>query len=481
MAFIKRGFGNVFIQADPTNPMLYLTSTGVGDITIPRRPRSVVYDPDVQRSGEFKATDFIRGEPSEITAAMQRPLDTVNNYLQEVDCPFNWRVNWACRGDRNIVWNYELAVVLVVAEFEGGSIGQPVIAQPSEDDRVQTSGDTKALGWSYIYLLTGAAHTTPGVTDIVAIACVSPECGGSCGRRINICAECYALCESGGYLSGDSVMKTHDGGGTWAYTPADPWLGARSPTDIIIVETASDYRIILTGGTLAATAASISYSDDYGVTWNDAAVGAVVAQSLESIARDELGYLWVVGSGGYVYRSTNLGLSWTAMYSADETAEDLYGVVFVSEHLGFVVGDGNDVIVTGDGGATWTLLVGPAVGANLMSIAVNNADIIFVSTSTGMLYYTDDEGATWNEVVDMGGGEITDIEFDPKLDYVGFMNWTNAEDVGVVMRSEDGGMSWMAWTTPTNTGLAKLAVCDPNTMYTVGDAGYIAKFQRSAA
>lgn len=481
MSFVKRGSGNLFLQVDPTEEFMYLTSTGVGDINIPGRPRTIKYDPDVTRSGEFVATEFIRGEPGELTAPLQRPLDTVENYLLELMCAFNARVNWACRGDRNVTWNYELAAVLLGGEFETGSIGQPVIAQPSEEDRVATGGDMKALAWSFVYLLASTQQTVPTVQDIHDIAFVPEECGDRCGRRIRLGYEGYAGQDTLGYLTGDNVIQTDDAGAVWAATAADPFAGARAVTCLLIIEIATGYRIIAGGGTEAGQPAAVAYSDDLGVTWTTSTMGNVAGQSVNAICRDILGRIWVACSGGDVYRSNNMAMTWVLLHNHTATIQDLNGITFVTQNIGMAVGDNNAVILTEDAGVTWTLMTGPAAGINLTSTDYNRSSYIFVSAADGTLHRSIDYGTTWVEILDLGSGSINRVRFDDKHKYFGGLVWDDATGLGSFLRSEDGGVTWMAWTTPVNTGLNSLFLCDPNMIYVCGNDGFIAKFIRASS
>lgn len=489
MGFVKRGHANTFLQIAPDEVWEYLTSTGVGDVNIPKRPRTVKYDPDIRRSGEWVATEFIRGEPSEITAPFTRPLDTVRNYLQELDCAVNARINWACRGDRNISWNYELALLLVRAEFEAGSVGQPAVAQPSEEDRVQTGGDLKALGWTYLYLLEGLAQTVTGDGDIYDIVFLPEECGDRCGRRIKLGCEGMAVRgQSPSYLYLDNVIETTDCGQTaWDPTTTDPFDGSRDGLCMITVETATGSRIIIGGEGLAGNFAAASYTDDWGVTWNNVTVGAVAGQGINWMCRDVKGRIWAAASDGYVYYSDNLGQTWAASHSADETTEDLLSITFPTEdysaQFGIAVGTNNTVIVTGNRGTSWAEAVGPAVGVDLNTIDFNYMGYLFIGADDGTIHRSIDDGDEWVEILDMEqvGDSFARLRFDEDIRYVGYAVWNDEDGMGHLLRSEDGGVSWMLWETPDNIGLNSLFVCDPNMVYVCGNDGFIAKFDRAAS
>jgi photosystem II stability/assembly factor-like uncharacterized protein len=80
----------------------------------------------------------------------------------------------------------------------------------------------------------------------------------------------------------------------------------------------------------------------------------------------------------------------------------------------------------------------------------------------------------------MGGGSIPRLVFEEDMHYFGGAVW-NSGGVGTLLRTEDGGVSWLEWSTPTNTGLNGLTWVDPNMCYVVGDDGFIAKFDRASS
>lgn len=487
MSFVKRGFANIFLQRNPVGAHGYLTSTGAGDIAIPKRPRTIKYDPNIRKSGEFVATEFIKGEPGEITVALSRPLDTVQNYLQEIDCPVNARINYACRGDRNIFWNYELGIQLLGAEFEAGNIGQPVAAVPDQEDRVMTGGDLKALGWTYVYLLEGLASAgVPGADDIGSIVFLPEECGDRCGRRIQPGCEGLAGLSGAPYIYENQVIKTVDCNSTWEATDEDPFGGDRDVTAFVTVETATGVRVIAAGEGVAGEFPEIAYLDvtyqtDLDAEWQTVVVSGVVGMGINSLTVAPDGTIYAAATGGYVYSSNNIGLTWEESSSGLVAGEDFNDIVFVNTNLGFVVGNANAIIGTTNAGSTWAVYVGPAAAVNLTSIDVNRSGYLFVTAADATLHRSIDAANSWVQIMDMLAGTMNKIRFDPELAYYGYLIWDNADPVGTLLRSEDGGVSWLALATPANTGLNDLYVVDPNMAYVAGNAAFIAKFDRASS
>jgi len=129
------------------------------------------------------------------------------------------------------------------------------------------------------------------------------------------------------------------------------------------------------------------------------------------------------------------------------------------------------------------VMFGPAAGQDLTSIDANRYSYLFVSAANGTLWRTIDYGENWVQILDMGAGTINRVRFEEDKKYFGGLVWNDAAGVGTMYRSEDGGVTWLAWNTPVNTGLESLFLCDPNMIYICGDDagmdGYIAKFVRA--
>lgn len=479
--------GNVFIQTAPDAAYEFLTCTDVGDIATPKGGRTTFYKPDVRRSGKFVASGSVEGQPGQITTTLTKPLSSVKNYLIELKCPPNIRINWVCRGERNSVTNYQVAAILFDAGLTGGGIQKPVVAgdPAAANTRVTTSGEIGATSMTLIYPLTGTRQTLTSTTAAYAIAFRPEECASKCGDRVEFVDDGWIGLESDAYTVGYLLHST-DGGSSWA-APAgmvDVFGDAGDVRDILIVETYDGYRVIVCRGSAdGANHAEVSYSDDAGVTWVNVDVGAVDGAYLMALTRDLSGYVWTCGSGGYIYRSDNQGQTWTAMESGVETVQVLNDIQFYTDLIGYCVGGNNAFLRTLDG-TTWDAVTGPSVGSALTTVAINASGHVYVGSETGAIYRSVDKGANWTTVVDLGTGHVEKIRFDPDMGYIGFAIYNSATPVGTLYRSEDGGVSWRAQTTPTNAGLNNLFVGDANTCFVCGNAQggttYVAKFTKSS-
>jgi len=485
--FIERYEANLFIQTDPADEFVFLTCTGVGNVTIPKGARTLKYKQDLRRSGRLVAAGAIQGVADFVTASITRPLESVNNYLHEISCPFNARINWACRGTRTVFQNYELGALLYDAAFTTGTIETP-LAGEGENERINTTGELSATRFTYVYPLEGAPVTMQTSSEVFALAVVPSECASKCGDRVGLGQIVWAGLEGNTYLIG-YLMVTHDYGATWTIPPGwSPFTMAGDISSIVIVDTQNGYRVIVSrGDAVGGEPAEISYSDDEGATGHDVDVGAINGQTIQMLKKDLRGRVWAAASGGYIYVSVNNGVTWTASESGVETVQDLYDIAFYTENVGYAVGNSNAFLYTTDG-ATWSAGVGPTPGVNLISCDVNYAGHLFVTTEDAELYRSTDEGDTWELMLDLAADSITQIRFDEDFRFFGYLTYNSAAPIGTVYRSEDAGNTWAAIGVPAsdynNLGLNCVAICDANMLYAggapMGGLSFVAKFTRKA-
>jgi len=159
---------------------------------------------------------------------------------------------------------------------------------------------------------------------------------------------------------------------------------------------------------------------------------------------------------GVVYKTTNGGVSWTAVWRGDNLARYIWldpadsETVYVSTGIFDrepAYGRGVGVLKSADAGKTWSQvnqgLGNLYVGSLFLSPA--DPDVLLAGTGNnqywdkGGVYRSEDGGATWRSVLEGQGQKITSVEFalaDPSIAY--------AASVDSFYRSEDGGITWTA-------------------------------------
>jgi photosystem II stability/assembly factor-like uncharacterized protein len=183
-------------------------------------------------------------------------------------------------------------------------------------------------------------------------------------------------------------------------------------------------------------------------------------------------HIWLCLDDGYIYFSGDFGVTWTRQAGGvgAPTANDLNEVWFVDSENGMAVGDSDTVLVSSDGGDTWTLATATGGANNLLCCTENDGGgIWWAGDSGGEMYYSSDHGTTWTRRDFPGDevGDINDVEFVNSL--VGFLIHDNATPVGSVYRTRNGGTDWELMTDVTNNGLLSLHACGVNLVYAAGE------------
>lgn len=132
---------------------------------------------------------------------------------------------------------------------------------------------------------------------------------------------------------------------------------------------ASVYKTTNGGANWTAKSTGTATVTYYDISWapNDPLIGYVVGGSSST----------VTPTGGIVLRTTDGGETWSNPGNAGLLPNAIYGVHFVDQVTGYVVGDGGNIQVTQDGGQNWTKQISP------VTTTLNK--IHFPTTTTGYI------------------------------------------------------------------------------------------------
>lgn len=173
---------------------------------------------------------------------------------------------------------------------------------------------------------------------------------------------------------------------------------------------------------------------------------------------------------------------WTRLAAPGEV--DLVAVYFTSSETGWVAGDGGFLAVTGDGGRSWRRVE--------LNTTEDINEIYFRNDNNGYLvagrkmFITNDGGKSWNETRIYRPGEFRNLT--PEFLSIRFADKKRGIAVGsllrkvrneeivvesLVMRTEDGGESWLRVNVPTKAELFHLDLDGSSRVWIAGDGGVI--------
>jgi photosystem II stability/assembly factor-like uncharacterized protein len=238
-------------------------------------------------------------------------------------------------------------------------------------------------------------------------------------------------------VSGNIILKTTDGGLTWADTSYGSQTQEWDLYDLRSVHFTDSSTGYIYGFYNGDWELFILKTTDSGANWNKVwSMGVSVEQwTVGSMyfSGPDTGYVVYTDGGmaspdAYVYKTTDGWTTSTGNIVVSKTGwtwGGLHSVFFPDADTGYVIGwDYDDLWKTVDGGATWTNLVGG--GGN---------SLFFINGSDGCI---------------VGGG-------------------------GTIRSSTDGGASWETQNSNTTSGLYSVYFIDENTGYAVGESGIIVK------
>lgn len=284
-----------------------------------------------------------------------------------------------------------------------------------------------------------------------------------------------------GVTYGGTVLRTVDGGTTWATTQTPcSWyalpdcVGYEYLWDIVATSAEDAWAV----GSFGA----VIHTIDGGASWATLKSGGDV-DDLKHIARAPDGSLWVAGRAG-VYRSTDEGATWTGGRPSPD-AEIVNDIVPISGAEAWAVGNGTQMHVwhTTDGGATWPAAWDyPAAPTGdpkeLLAIAISPQGRLWAvgtlcAADTDPYCHTiqtlsDDGGSTWS-ISPVAGDTLTSI--------VAVSNTTAwaAGIPGAVRKTTDGGQTWLAQMPGITDIFWSLVAPSPSQLWASGGGGAIAR------
>ena len=251
--------------------------------------------------------------------------------------------------------------------------------------------------------------------------------------------------------SNSEVLYSTNGGKKWDRSIIQLQLDCETcsnTADIAFLDNNTEGWAVING--LFTTTSWVWHSLDGGKTWQT--LNVTNTGPLTGIAIVDASTLVAVsGTSDLIFRSTNAGVTWTAV--PHPTGGAWFGAVrFVpGTQTGWTVGEGGKILKSTDGGATWTLQRSASHSLNLLDVSF--ADLNNGWAVGGEQLHTTDGGATW---VNQNTGLSTSFSVyavSPAAAWIG-----GIQDLA---RTLDGGATWTI-EQPSNTAWFCLNFLDPD-------------------
>lgn len=466
----------------PNTEPIFAGCHAIGDVDHPEGDVELIYCPDESAPNKFKVVASIQGTPGAITFTITTDLTDEIDEMERVKCPFTVFVHASKRGRKDVFDNFDRTTIYTNVRITNRGKSGLVARTPEDQGRVEQSYDVSAedeLDLKEPTITRQSISESNAINDLSF--CNDFACRTDDEIAQDSCQEGFAVADAVAY--GTAKVLYTSNGGTWAAT-TDPFGADEHPLAVECFAFGRDtVRAIVANGSTSGAPAEIAYSDDNGVTWTSANVSAGNTNFASRHALFALNqyHIWAALANGYIYHSSDAGVSWDLQEAGVLTSTAWNAIRFVDSEVGWVVGDNNEIARTIDGGITWSAVTGPAgqTTDEVIALEVLDRNRVWIGFSDGTLYYTLDAGVNWSQrsFPGSGVGQVRDIKF--FNDSLGFMIVNNASPLGTALWTINGGFSWSRLVANTNSGYNALFVCDEWNFFIAGEAnggtGYIAK------
>ena len=459
----------------------------LGDITPIRQPSVDQYD-------RFDIIDRIKAQADLPTITIEDRYQPVLSTLRRIadkECAVDIHVHFGrCQNPEDFNGGWTKQLILESAEPTNWETTELGAMDSDQDATIEESEDFTGLKlYEVKTLLASELAASEIVADVVDVAiCDSISCG-ECGIPSSGCDIVFFLTSEAAGSPGLAVeiVFTEDGGATFQETTITTLAAGEAATAIACVGT---NLVVISKDSNSLHFAPIADVLANSETWTEVATGFAIGGEPNNIFSLGGTRTWIVGDGGHIYFSSDIASGVTVQTSGAVTSENLLDIHGIGNNNLAVVGENNVVLFTEDGGTVWALSgTGPAVGINLLAVFQRSTLEWLVGTAGGQLFFTRNAGVDWTEKTfpGSGAGEVTDIDYSSRN--VGYMAHNTAVPAGRILRTTDGGFSWVVLpeqagqSIPANAGLNAIVACPDSVNVVFGggsasalDDGFAVKF-----
>lgn len=151
---------------------------------------------------------------------------------------------------------------------------------------------------------------------------------------------------------------------------------------------------------------------------------------------------WAVGDVGALIVTTNGGQTWSNVFL---TTQDLEDVAFADANTGVIVGDDGLILRTVTAGVSWSVATS-GTGVNLRTVAFGDGGMAYIGGRDGVILRSPDNGASWQLM------ESGTVRYRGSAARGQHHAWIVGE-LGVIRATTNGGATWFPQTSGTGSDL----------------------------
>ena len=442
---------------------------------------SPIHIPDPDTYGKFLVAGTVRGDQAlpTLNVMWRYTLErsSVLDRIVRAGCDHDLQIHMGeCKNPQSFNEGWDKILVLErAAPTNWSTDGDLGALQPSDRAVINEVVPFTGRNLYHIYPMVYAEQApTEIVQEIVdVVICDNITCG-QCGLPSNGCDRVLALTLSAGGSPGlpAELIFSEDGGLNYSETNISTLAANQDPNEMACV---SINLVVVSEDSESLHYAPLADIFAGTETWTEVTTGFVVTNGPLAIHNEGPRHTWIVGENGFIYFAADPTASVVVQDAGVATINDLNAVHAYDILNVIAVGAVNTVVLTRNGGDTWTSLAGPNAATVLNTCWMRSVNEWFVGDAAGQLWFTLDGGSTWTEKVfpGSGAGEVRDIHF--ATPSVGYMAHDNAVPLGRILRTIDGGFSWYVvpegnTSVPANDRFNMVAPClaDPNIVWAGG-------------
>ncbi|MAT38335.1 MAG: hypothetical protein CL946_01890 [Ectothiorhodospiraceae bacterium] len=252
------------------------------------------------------------------------------------------------------------------------------------------------------------------------------------------------------------IYRTLDGGNTWTEQSSG------STEALTAIDYIDDTTIVVCGSSGAVLTTS-----DAGDSWELQKTNT--DQDLLSVAFNASRHGIVTAFDGFIMRSVDGGSTWSNIYQ-DNISSNLQGLYFFDKNYGLVAGD-KTIAHTSDGGDTWRDIIGRNIADLNGAVFTDDSSWVIVGSGGVVLRYQ--EGSRrWHLENLQTTTPLMDVQLLPQTTR---QTAVCVGEEGLILRTTDGGESWVSVQSPTTMHLNALCFASEQVGYIVGNSGTILK------